>query len=226
MNQRQSFKDFYMTVLILATIFIVFLIETALGGSQSSYVLIKMGAMNNYAVVAGNQWWRLFTAQFLHIGIMHLISNAVMIYYIGYYIEQLLGHWRFLTLYLLSGIGGNLLSLALGSDASLSAGASTALFGLFGAMTAVALRNRSNPIISYLGRQAFWLAVINIVFDLFAPNIDIYGHLGGLLAGFLIAVIVGDKTTHHYSVKERVVAACIIIVYCVATIRMGMVIKL
>ena len=226
MNQRQSFKDFYMTILVLATIFIVFLIETALGGSQSSYVLIKMGAMNNYAVVAGNQWWRLFTAQFLHIGIMHLISNAVMIYYIGYYIEQLLGHWRFLTLYLLSGIGGNLLSLALGSDASLSAGASTALFGLFGAMTAVALRNRSNPIISYLGRQAFWLAVINIVFDLFAPNIDIYGHLGGLLAGFLIAVIAGDKTTHHYSVKERVVAACIIIVYCVATIRMGMVIKL
>ena len=158
--------------------------------------------MNNYAIVAGNQWWRLFTAQFLHIGIMHLISNAVMIYYLGIYMEPILGHWRFLIVYLLSGVGGNLLSLAWGSDSAISAGASTALFGLFGAMTATALQNRNNPVLVYLGKQSFWLALINIALDLFAPNIDIQGHIGGLVTGFLIAVIIGDRTYRKYSFKN------------------------
>lgn len=226
MNQRQSLKSCYTTVTILVILLLVFLLETALGGSQNTYVLIKMGAMNNYAVVAGQQWWRLFTAQFLHIGIMHLISNAVMIYYLGIYMEQIFGHWRFLLIYLFSGVGGNLLSLALGSDRAISAGASTALFGLFGAMTAIALRNRDNPILTYLGKQSFWLALINIGLDLFAPNIDIQGHIGGFVAGFLIAIIVGDKTMQHYSTKGRFFAACLLILYCVATVRMGMVIKI
>ncbi|WEV70397.1 rhomboid family intramembrane serine protease [Lactobacillus sp. ESL0785] len=223
--QKQSFKDSYMTWTILIVLFVVFLIETALGGSQNSAVLIKMGAMSNYAVVAGGQWWRLFTAQFLHMGIMHIVSNAVMIYYLGIYMEQILGHWRFLLVYLLSGIGGNLLSLALGSDQAISAGASTALFGLMGAMTAIGLHNRDNPVIVYLGKQAFWLALINIGLDLFDTNIDIQGHIGGFIAGCLLAIILGDRSMQKYSAKSRFVAGGILLVYLVATVRMGMVIR-
>ncbi|WEV36408.1 MULTISPECIES: rhomboid family intramembrane serine protease [unclassified Lactobacillus] len=223
--QKQSFKDSYMTWIILIVLFVVFLMETALGGSQNTAVLIKMGAMSNYAVVAGGQWWRLFTAQFLHMGIMHIVSNAVMIYYLGVYMEQILGHWRFLAVYLLSGIGGNLLSLALGSDQAISAGASTALFGLMGAMTAIGLRNRDNPVLVYLGKQALWLAVINIVLDLFDTNIDIQGHIGGLITGLLLAIILGDRALQKYSTKWRIVALCVLIVYLVATVRMGMVIR-
>lgn len=226
MDQRQYLRNSYMTVGILVVLLVTFVLETLLGGSENMAVLNRMGAMNNYAVVGGNQWWRLFTAQFLHIGIMHLVSNAVMIYYIGFYIEPLLGHCRFLVLYLLSGVGGNLLSLAFGSDTAISAGASTALFGLFGAMTAVALRNRDNQVISYLGRQAFWLAAINIGLDLFMPNIDIQGHIGGLIIGFLTAIILGSQAIHRYSNKERFVAVCLLIIYCVATVRIGMVIDL
>ncbi|MCX0290291.1 rhomboid family intramembrane serine protease [Lactobacillus kullabergensis] len=226
MNQRQNLKNCYITVSILVILFLVFLIETAIGGSENIYVLMKMGAMKNDAIIIGNQWWRLFTAQFLHIGIMHLISNAVMIYYLGVYMETIIGHWRFLAIYLLSGIGGNLLSLAWGNDNAISAGASTALFGLFGAMTAIALQNRANPILVYLGRQSFWLALINIGLDLFAPNIDIPGHIGGFVAGFLIAVILGEKNLRNYSIKMRVVAVCALIIYCVAAVRMGMVINL
>lgn len=226
MNQVRTLKSCYMTVAILVFLVITFLIEIALGGSQSTYVLLKMGALNNYAAIAGGQWWRLFTAQFLHIGIMHLVSNAVMIYYLGLYLEEIIGHWRFLILYLLSGVGGNLLSLALGSDKSISAGASTALFGLFGAMTAISLQNRDNPILVYLGRQSFWLALINIGIDLFAPNIDIQGHIGGLIAGFLIAIIIGSQARHQYSFKWRVVAVGCLVVYVVATVRTGMVINL
>ena len=226
MNQRQNLKNCYITISILVILFLVFLIETAIGGSENIYVLMKLGAMKNDAIVIGNQWWRLFTAQFLHIGIMHLISNAVMIYYLGVYMETIIGHWRFLAIYLLSGIGGNLLSLAWGHDNAISAGASTALFGLFGAMTAIALQNRANPILVYLGRQSFWLALINIGLDLFAPNIDIPGHIGGFITGFLIAVILGERNLRKYSMKMRVVAVCALIIYCVAAVRMGMVINL
>ena len=196
-----------------------------MGGSENNYTLMKMGAMSSYAVVAGNQWRRLFTAQFLHIGVLHLVSNAVIIYYMGQYMEPMLGHLRFLLVYLLSGIGGNLLSLAFGSDKVISAGASTALFGLFGAMTAIGLRNMKNPMISYLGRQAFVLAIVNIALDLFAPNIDIQGHIGGFVAGFLLAIIVGDRTMRKYNPKWRVVAAAVLIVYVVWTVRLGMVVK-
>lgn len=224
MNRRLNFADTFMTFGILLVLLVVFLGEVFLGGSENTQTLVRLGAMNNYAVVAGHQWWRLFTAQFLHIGIMHLLSNAVIIYYMGMYMEPMLGHWRFLAVYLLSGVGGNLLSLAWGSDRAISAGASTALFGLFGAMIAIGLRNLSNPLISYLGRQAFALALINLVLDIFMPNIDIQGHLGGLITGFLLAIILGDRTMRPYHIKGRIIAAALLLLYIVLTFRQGMVI--
>ena len=181
--------------------------------------------MSNYAVVVGHQWWRLFTAQFLHIGVMHLVSNAVIIYYMGQYIEPIMGHTRFLVTYLLAGMGGNLMSLALSFDRGLSAGASTALFGLFGAMTAIGLRNIHNPMISYLGRQAFVLALINLALDIFVPGIDIWGHIGGLIVGFLLAIIMGDRVMRTYNPKWRILASAVLIFYVVWTVRTGMVIN-
>lgn len=225
MKQRLKLSDTFVTISILVALFAIFIVEIFLGGSENTATLVKLGAMSNYAVVAGHQWWRLFTAQFLHVGIMHLVSNAVIIYYMGLYMEPMLGHWRFLLVYLLSGVGGNLLSLAFGSDRTISAGASTALFGLFGAMTAIGLRNLSNPLISYLGRQAFVLAIINLALDIFMPNIDIRGHIGGFIAGFLLAIILGDASLRKYNPKWRVLAGVILVIYVVLTIRQGMVIS-
>ena len=207
-NLSQSF----VTLGILVVLFIVFLVEVFLGGSENTNVLIKMGAMNNFAVVAGHQWWRLFMAQFLHIGIMHLVSNAIIIYYMGQYMEPLMGQVRFLVTYLLAGVGGNLMSLAFSADRGLSAGASTALFGLFGAMTAIGLRNLHNP-------------MINLALDIFVPGIDIWGHIGGLIAGFLLAIILGDRVMKTYNPKWRVLAAAVLVVYVVWTVRTGMIIN-
>ncbi len=225
MRQRLNLSDTFVTMGILLVLLIVFVVEIFLGGSENTATLVKMGAMSNYAVVAGGQWWRLFTAQFLHIGIMHLVSNAVIIYYMGMYMEPILGHWRFLAVYLLSGVGGNLLSLAFGSDRAISAGASTALFGLFGAMTAIGLRNLSNPLISYLGRQAFVLALINLAIDIFMPNIDIQGHLGGFVTGFLLVIVFGDRTMRKYNSKWRIAAGAVLILYTVLMVRQGMIIN-
>lgn len=225
MNRYLKFKNTYITFGILLVLLLVFIAEIILGGSENASTLMKMGAMQNAVVVGAKQYWRLFTAQFLHMGIMHLVSNAVIIYYMGMYLEPMLGHWRFLLVYLLSGVGGNLLSLAWGSDKDISAGASTALFGLFGAMTAIGLRNLHNQTISYLGRQAFVLALINLGLDLFMPNIDIQGHLGGLITGFLLAVILGDRLLKKYNNKGRIIAAAVLLIYIVMTIRQGMIIN-
>lgn len=178
--------------------------------------------MFNPAVVMEGQWWRLFTAQFLHIGIMHIASNAIMIYYIGQYAEPVFGHWRFLLIYLLSGVGGSLLTLAFGNDQAISAGASTALFGLFGAMTCAGFKDKDNALLSFLGRQALALAVINLVLDVFMPDVDILGHLGGLITGALLAVILGDATYRGYGKGGRLLAAAALIVYVVLTLRLGM----
>lgn len=223
-NSRKFSKNF-VTMAILIVLFVVFLIETFMGGSENINTLIRMGGMNNQLVAIKGQWWRLFTAQFLHIGWLHIASNAVMIYYLGQFLEPLLGHWRFLGIYLLSGIGGNLLSFGLGSDVTVSAGASTSLFGLFGAVIAMYLANRQVPQMTYLGKQAIALAVINIVLDLFASDIDILGHVGGLVAGFLLAIIFGSQYLRKYHNKIRVLAVVVLIIYVVFCVHQGMVIS-
>lgn len=223
-NSRKFSKNF-VTLAILIVLFVVFLAETFMGGSENINTLIRMGGMNNQLVAIKGQWWRLFTAQFLHIGWLHIASNAVMIYYLGQFLEPLLGHWRFLGIYLLSGVGGNLLSFGLGSDVTVSAGASTSLFGLFGAVIAMYLANRQVPQMTYLGKQAIALAVINIVLDLFASGIDILGHIGGLVAGFLLTIILGSQYLRKYHNKIRVLAAVVLIIYVVFCVHQGMVIS-
>lgn len=223
MQNRVDFKRIYITTSILVVLLVVFIIETFSGGSENINTLVKMGAMYNPAVAQG-QLWRLFTAQFLHIGIIHIASNAVMIFYLGEYLEPLLGHWRFLIVYLLSGIGGNLLSFALGSDHSISAGASTALFGMIGAMLAIGVTNRDYPPISFLARQAFALAAINLLIDVFATNIDIMGHIGGLITGFLLAGALGSRL-RKFNMPWRVAALAVLIIYSVWAWRQGMVIS-
>lgn len=219
------FSSTFVTNAILIVLFVVFIIETIMGGSTNINTLVRLGAMNNQLVTVEHQWWRLFTAQFLHIGWLHIASNAVMIYYIGQFMEPILGHWRFLGIYLLSGVGGNLLSYAYGSDSVVSAGASTALFGLFGVVIALYLANRSIPVVDYLGKQALALAIINLVLDLFASHIDILGHLGGLISGFLLGIIFGSIHLREYHHKLKVIAVVILIIYVVFCLHQGIVIS-
>ena len=222
---KSNIPPAFVTIALVFICIIMFIVETVAGESENLTTLLKFGAMNDVAVAAGHQWWRLFTAQFLHIGIWHLVSNIVMIYYMGMIIEPILGHSRFLFVYLLSGVGGNLLSFALGNDKTIAAGASTALFGLFGAVLSLAMMHRNNPFIVYAGKQAFVLAVINLFLDLFMPNIDIFGHLGGLISGALLTIIFGDKTGKKISNKVRFIVLAITVIYIIWTIRQGMVIS-
>lgn len=209
----------------VAVCVICYLIEVLLGGSQNTATLLKMGAMNNIAVVVQYQWWRLLTAQFLHMGIMHLVSNLVMIYYLGNILELTIGHTRFFFLYLLSGIGGNLFSLAFSSDTTISAGASTSLFGLLGASMLLYFIMPANPFARLLGKQSLVLVVINLALDLFLPFVDLWGHVGGLISGMLLILILGTRLKIKRSHKIIVLASVILLIIWLMALRRGMVIS-
>jgi rhomboid protease GluP len=183
------------TVALFAACIIVFLIAQAVGDTRSTATLIQFGASARRLVWAG-EYWRLATSMFLHIGYLHIICNVWFGFRICELAEKQLGSWRFLVLYLGSGIVGSAVSV-IGHDA-LSAGASGALFGVVGWML-VTLRLRfgswrafaQNPAIR---QQLLWIGGW-FVLGIYA-GFDNYAHGGGLLFGALYtwAVAAGGDT--------------------------------
>jgi membrane associated rhomboid family serine protease len=135
------------------------------------------------AAVGAGQWYRLFTAAFLHFEIFHIGFNMYALYIFGPPLEAALGRLRFIALYVLAGVGGSVLSVALGPIDEHAAGASGAIFGLFGALYIVA-RHRN-----LATNQIAITIVANLIFTFAIPNIDWRGHLGGLITGVAIALI-------------------------------------
>ncbi|MDQ1704051.1 MAG: hypothetical protein QOF18_417 [Frankiaceae bacterium] len=131
--------------------------------------------------VANGESYRLFSSMFLHFGFLHIAFNMWALYVIGTPLERLLGRLRFLALYLLAGLGGGLLSFAFGPVDEFAAGASGAIFGLFGAFYVINRQRglETGPIVG--------LIAINLVFSFTFSGIDWRGHVGGLIVGSLVA---------------------------------------
>lgn len=142
-------------------------------------------------------WYRFITPIFVHIGIDHLISNMVMLLLIGPELESILGSLKFMILYLSSGIIGNIACCYL-APTTLSAGASTSLYGLLGAMVYFYFFSNNN-ILKQLSSKYIALIIINIIYTFTNSTISVEGHLGGLLSGFLITILlVRLHTTKQY----------------------------
>lgn len=163
-----------------------------LDGTQDLRVLMVFGAKINELIAAG-QTWRLFTAMFLHIGVIHLLFNLYALNALGPLVEGYFGPLRFSAIYLVGGLFGSLASYAF--SPSPSAGASGAIFALAGSITIYFLRYRDN--FGARGRAILYnmLVVlgINLVFGLAQPGIDNWGHIGGLVGGVLVTVGVLPK---------------------------------
>lgn len=173
------------TYAFLVLIGLAFVGMTLVGGSEDPYVLLLFGAKWNPAIVAG-QYWRLLTASFLHVGLLHLVFNAYALYTFGVILERRLGRARFFGLYILSAIAGTTLSFL--GNRSLSAGASTAVFGIIGGMIVYLATYRTQ--LGAMGRRQLnnmlSVAGINLAFGFLASGIDNLGHIGGLLAGLAL----------------------------------------
>ncbi|MFA1820416.1 rhomboid family intramembrane serine protease [Virgibacillus oceani] len=178
-------KVLFTYLLLVINIFIFFVIESA-GDSQSIETLIEFGAKYNPAIIEG-EWWRIITSMFLHIGFLHLFMNMLAVYYLGTIVERIYGSSRFLFIYFLAGIGGGLASFAF--SVNVSAGASGALFGLFGALLYFGV-NYKQIFLQTMGRGVLLVIAINVVFGFTVPQIDNAAHLGGLLAGFIASAII------------------------------------
>jgi len=172
---------------LIAAIAVVWLATELTGGTSNLDNMIRWGA--NFApLVTGGEYWRLLTASWLHFGVQHLALNAYSLYALGSDVESLFGRRRFLAMYLLSGVSGALLSYSLTNG--LSAGASTSIFGMFGAMLVYYYRQRDviGPESRTQLRRMLVLLAINVVFGLLpGTRIDNWGHAGGLLGGVALA---------------------------------------
>ena len=144
------------------------------------------GVLGDEIQVDPIQSWRLLAAMFVHIGLQHFVLNMVTLYFLGRIAEDLFGSKAFLVLYILSGLMGNLFVMTFSPEV-VAAGASTALFGIFGAIASLRFIARS-PYIQYLSQSYTSLILVNILFS-FMPGISLAGHLGGLVGGGILAFV-------------------------------------
>ena len=122
-------------------------------------------------------WWRVVTAAFEHVGIVHLALNMLALLVFGSELERALGRWRFLGVYLVSILGGAAAIQLLGNPVQPVAGASTGIYGLLGALAVLLVAGKQSL------QGIVTLLVLNIVISVVVPGISILGHLGGLVAG-------------------------------------------
>lgn len=170
--------------------------------------------------VADGEYYRLFTSAFLHAGVFHLLMNMFALAQLGPLIEAALGRVRFLALYLLSALGGSVLSFVLSDPLQLGVGASGAIFGLFGAYYVLVRRVGGDT------RSIATLLVINLVITFAVPIIDWRAHLGGLVTGALLAAALayaprGPQQSRIHALACGAVALLLVAVIVARTSALG-----
>ena len=173
------------TWLLLAVNILAWLLIQLVSGflNQDVDVLLRFGAMFGPLIATG-EYWRFFTAMFLHANLFHLFFNCFALFIFGRLVEGVYGQHRFTIIYLLAGLSGGVLSYMFNRTA-IAVGASGAIFGILGAFAAYFLVNRDA--LGEIGRRnltgLITIAAINLAIGLLIPNIDNWAHLGGLAGG-------------------------------------------
>lgn len=164
--------------------------------------------------VAEGQWYRLLTSAFLHEQPMHIAFNMLALWWLGGPLEAALGRVRYLTLYLLSGLGGSALAYLLAAPNQPSLGASGAVFGLLGA-TAVLMRRMQQDM-----RPVIILLVLNLIFTFTWADISWQAHVGGLVVGAAVAFgMVHAPREHRVAVQRVTCAAALLVIVAVVVLR-------
>ncbi|GAA2455436.1 rhomboid family intramembrane serine protease [Actinomadura vinacea] len=187
------------TYTLIGLCVLAYLGEVASDGVVRDFMMLGLGAFQGGTLggVAEGEWYRLVTSMFLHqppsngsFGITHILFNMWALWAIGPSLEQVLGRWRFLALYVLSGLGGSVL-LYLVDPFDSAVGASGAIFGLFAAFFVIGRKmgGQVGPIV--------FLLVLNLVITFAVPSISWEGHIGGLATGALLAL------AYAYAPKSR-----------------------
>ena len=182
-----SFLSSTVTVILIVINVAVFLLETKDGGSTKTEVALKYGAQYTPYVRQG-QYYRLFTAMFLHFGVWHLLFNMYALSILGPAVDYVCGAVIYLIIYLTSGVLGNVLTMIVEEKrgrTSISAGASGCIFGLLGACLVLAIAGYGFSLRSILSTLA-----INLVYGLSSRRINMMSHVGGLIGGAVVMAVI------------------------------------
>ena len=185
MQEQKSFdyRDYTVMIILIAINIIIYMYCTYAGE-----VVYNRGCMDAERVLLDGEYYRFFTSMFMHGGIDHIVSNMIFLAALGEMLERVIGHARFAILYILSGIGGGLFSIAnvlLSGNHHTSVGASGAIFGLIGAMLILVVIHHGRYQDISVGRMIF--AIVYMVYDgMRSEGIDNAAHVGGLIFGALI----------------------------------------
>ena len=151
----------------------------------SDVKLLEVGGLVHFNVVHG-EWYRLISSMFLHFNFEHILMNMLSLFIFGKIVESIIGSWRMLIIYIISGLYGTFVSLSFNTT-TISVGASGAIFGLIGSIFVIMYLSK-NFNKKMIGQLLIALVVL-IVFSLFMSNINIMAHLGGFISGVLITLI-------------------------------------
>jgi rhomboid protease GluP len=175
-------------IAINVLVYVVMVVKGVSATSPTGEDLLPWGANFGPLTLNGGQWWRLFTACFLHFGIIHIGFNMYVLYQVGMTTEFLYGRAKYLLIYLLAGVGGNIVSLYV-HPLSVGAGASGAIFGVYGAFLGFLLMRRSvipKLAMAQMVRSAVVFLGINLVYGVMSRSTDLSAHIGGLAIGFVL----------------------------------------
>lgn len=158
------------------------------GGGGNIERVLEEGALYPAAVLQNGEWWRIFSGAFLHGGLLHLGVNMLSLWFLGRFIEYGLGPWRMLLVYVVSLVAAGLGVVYFSPAGAATVGASGAIFGLFGALFAIGLK-LGKPGMDLI-KANVGILVINLVITFTVPAISWQAHVSGLLAGFLLTLVV------------------------------------
>lgn len=213
----------YVTISLIAAnviVFVLILVGGGVGaaiGQGGSFLAGKLTSLEAQlgiipAAVASGEYWRLVTAMFVHFSILHIAMNMYVLWVLGRYLERALGPGRFLALYAVCGLGGNVAVYLFGGAHQLSGGASTAVFGLFSALFFI------NRKLGLSSSSVVVLIVVNLVFTFVVPNISILGHIGGLATGVVAGLGLAYAPRRYRSQVQFAVLGGLLAVFILLTV--------
>lgn len=195
--------SFCNTAIIIINVLVFFSMEV-IDSTENVEFMLRYGAMYWPYIIEKKEYYRLFTYMFLHFGISHIFNNMLVMVAIGDHVERALGKIKYLCLYFLSGILAGIVSIVynmLKGELAVGAGASGAIFGLVGAMVYIVLINKGR-VEDLTSRQLALFVFFSFYGGLTSQGIDNAAHIGGFLAGFLLAVLLYRKPVYREEFRE------------------------
>lgn len=195
-QRREKLLTRAVAIVMIANV-LMFLVELMQGGSTNPDTLHRLGELEPAAVWLNREYWRLFTALFLHYGVLHLVVNLYALFVIGPGLERAIGSFRFIFCYIIAGLDSSagvvLLRAIRVTSADQLVGASGCVMGLVGVWAGLLLRDRHAPFAQHRLRNIIFIVAMQTAFDLLTPQVSMTAHLSGLATGVFLGLLIAPR---------------------------------